>query len=127
MTRLALLLLLSIAAPARAEAPITFTARWQGSSVAVIRWSQPASVALTCLSRESASGHVWPIHCWRDLPAGLTAFTLGDTGPLDYTAHPQIGDHYLLELSDVTERAELLALVWMPMVRGHFGNFFPTR
>jgi len=114
----ALLLVLATALPARAESsPLAFTARWSSPTVARIRWSQPADIALTCLTRETAAEARWPIHCWRDLPAGLTAFTLGDIGPLNYTAHPAPGDTYLLELDNHIERAELLSLVWMPMVR----------
>jgi hypothetical protein len=93
-----------------------FTARWASKGVARLSWQQPADVRLTCLSREAA-GHVWPIRCWRDLPADTYVLMLGDVGPLDFSAHPQVGDHYLLALDDTMERAELLSVVWLAMVR----------
>jgi len=113
-----LLLLLSIVLPAHAQPPLNFTARWVSSTIAVIRWQQPAAIGMTCLTRETATHQRWLMRCWADLPAGLTAFTLGDTGPLDYMAHPQVGDRYVLTLDDHEERAELLALVWLAMIRG---------
>ncbi len=103
-----------VGAHSRAE----LTARWASPTIAAIRWQQPAGVALTCLTRETASGQRWPIRCWANLPAGATYTTLGDVGPRDYTAHPEIGDHYLLTLDDREERADLLSLVWLPIMQG---------
>jgi len=95
-----------------AIAPPPFVARWQSPRVARLAWIQPADVHTTCVYRGSTL-----IRCWADLRAGLAVLRLGDTGPLDASMHPAAHDIYTLDMDGAVARAELRAVVRLPIVR----------
>lgn len=105
--RAILLLILALLQPAP-----NITAHWQGSHVARISWRQPASVQLTCLSRNSTL-----IQCWSDLPPGLSVVELGKTGPLDAAFRPAAGDVYVVQQDGAVWKAPLRGVAYFPVWR----------
>ncbi len=117
-------------------APPPFVARWERPGVARLAWIQPAGVRETCMLRAQATGNrgqsrrrdsrLLPVpallspvlvHCWPDLPAGLTVYRLGNLGPLDAAYHPAAGDTFVLTMDGAVARAELRSVWRLAIVR----------
>jgi hypothetical protein len=109
MIRAIVVLSLLLLAP---PAPPPFTARWQSQTSARVSWTQPPGVLLTCLSRGAIL-----IRCWSALPAGPAMLVLGATGPLDGNFRPQAHDVFVLQQDGATDRAALLGVRYLAVVR----------
>jgi len=107
------LLLLTLATPARADAPDPhLTALWDSATSATIQWTQTAR---GCLERQPRDGAAVWIGCYERFPATIIV-TLGHVGPLSGDLRPTSGDVYVLQVDGATYRAPLVGRpVYLPI------------
>lgn len=110
-----LLLLFALSALRQAQewppADPRLTARWTVPGQAVVSWTQPPGIRLTCAYRERVL-----LCCWQGLRAGRMALSLGGSGT-DFRDRPAAGDEYRLWMDGVETRATIRGEVRLPIVR----------